>query len=440
MPAIVFVPGILGSRLSLDGAEIWPPSLAEAVFGHARPEALADPRAVAGDPIDRVACFDVYAALLDDLAAIARSRGAAVLAFGYDWRGDLGATAARLAERIEALPHDARDDIRFVGHSMGGLVVRLLLESDDAANRPWLRAVRGFVALAVPHRGTPTALVRALGLEGTCGLSGADIRGLAAAPGCPALATLLPAPGIAAVCAASADGLTPLDLWDPAIARRLGLPPENLGAALAVHRRLAAGRTPPQVATLDLAGSGTDGWARVDLVGDRPIPRLGRGIGDGSVPLWSAVEPHRPHHAAPAPHDKVFLNDEIRALLRRALGAAPIARPFGAVATPRLAILPTRPVFAAGRPIELLLVPSPPARPIDGTLVLCRAAPATPDRPKPLLRLPVAAAGGADPLLLRLDPPAEAGFYRVGFEGSHAVADEGAGRFVVAAGDCGGAP
>lgn len=431
MPTIVFVPGILGSRLTLDGDEVWPPSLREAVFGHARPDALADRRAVAGEPIDRVACFDVYAPLLDDLADIARDRAAALLAFGYDWRGDLFDAATRLADRIDALPADARDDVRLVGHSMGGLVCRLLLESGAFDRRPWFAAIRGFVALATPHRGTPTALVRALGLEGTCGLSGETVRTLAATPGLPALATLLPPPGEATLWSAGDDPPAPLDLWDPAVARRLGLEPTNLDAARAVHRRLAAGRPPAHVATLDLAGSGGDGWARIDLVGDRPIPRLGRGIGDGSVPLWSAVEPHRPHHAAPAPHESVFRNDEIRALLRRALGAAPVARPFGAIETPRLTILPARPVFPAGAPVELLLVPSRSGPPIEGDLILRRTALQAADRPIPLHRRPIAATGDGEPLRLRLDPPAEAGAYTVDVDGSHGAET---GRFVVAAG------
>lgn len=436
MPVIVFVPGILGSRLALDGDEVWPPSLAEAVFGHRRPEAIADPRTTAGAPIDRVACFDVYGSLLDDLAAIAAARAdgrpTRVVAVGYDWRDDLDRAADRVAETIEAIPGDQRDEIRLVGHSMGCLVLRLLLDCGGYDDRAWFPAVRGLVTLAAPHRGTPTALVRALGLEGSTGLSGSTIRDLARTPGHSALYALLPAPGEAALCEVSDDRLVPLDLWDPAVARRLDLDLGNLAAARTVHDRLARGRPPAHVATLDLAGTGSDGWARIDLVGGRPIPRLGRRIGDGTVPLWSAVAAGRPHHAAPGPHEKIFRNDEIRTLIRRALGAAAPARPFGAAEEkPELAILPARPVFPAGRPIELMLVANRATPAIEGDLLVERTRTAGTEPPEPAERIPISIAA-CDHHLVRL-PVRSPGFWRVDFSGSHRVGDADRGGFVVAA-------
>ena len=68
MNAIVFVPGILGSSLSLDGEDVWPPTLPEAVLGYHQIPQLMDPGVVATGVIQNVACYEVYKPICDDLA------------------------------------------------------------------------------------------------------------------------------------------------------------------------------------------------------------------------------------------------------------------------------------------------------------------------------------------------------------------------------------
>lgn len=437
MGSIVFLPGILGSELILDGEPLWPPTLAEAAFGYHRLDRLADPGIVAGEPIRSVACFSVYGPLLRDLAAIASGRAGAPVrrlhAFGYDWRRDLVETAAAIAARLDALPPADTDEIHFVGHSMGCLVLRLLLECGRFDDAPWFGAVRGIVALAAPHRGAPVALVRAIGLEGSCGLAGSDIRRLAADPAFPALYQLLPAPGVAAIWDGSGV-VTAHDPYDPAVAARLGLAPGNLARAAAMHATLARGRLPAHVPWLDLAGSGADTWTRLDLVGTAAIPHAGRESGDGTVPLWSAIDPRHRHHAAPATHEAVFRNAEIRGLLFRALGAAPPGTAFADDGRPAMAIFPTRPVSTLGRPVELLLVPDAATRRIDGELAIAGTTdPAATDF-APLARRPLTRSGDEiTELRVRLPSFNRPGFYRVGFTGSHAVPPEAEAAFAVAA-------
>lgn len=61
--------------------------------------------------------------------------------------------AARLEARLEELVHRSPDGVDVVAHSMGGIVLRLVL-----ARRPDLaRALRRVVTLGSPHRGTAAA-------------------------------------------------------------------------------------------------------------------------------------------------------------------------------------------------------------------------------------------------------------------------------------------
>jgi hypothetical protein len=438
MPTIVFLPGILGSRLFLGDEEVWPPTLAEAVFGYGRGDRLADPAVRAGAPIGSVLCLDVYARLLADLAEIAGGRAGAppgaLHAIGWDWRGDLLDTVDEIAARLDELPAAERREIVFVGHSMGGLLVDLLLDAERFADRAWFAAITGAVGVAVPRRGTPTALLRVLGLEGGCGLSGAATRRLAADPRHPALHQLLPAPGTATLWEATGGGVEPLDLFAPAVARRLGLEPHSLDRARALHRRLAMARPPAGLARLDLVGDGAETCLGVDLVGDTVTPRRGPG-GDGSVPAWSALDPTRPHHVVAAPHEAVFRHPQARALLHRGLGARLPARPFAAEA-PSPTLLAARPVFAAGRPIDLLLATDRPVRRLDGEVVIATAT-AEADRLGSVVARCAVTLVESDRLALRLPPIDRPGPYAAAFVDERGSDQADVARFVVAALDRG---
>jgi hypothetical protein len=444
MGSIIFLPGILGSELSLDGVAVWPPTPLEVKLGYGRTTKLVDPRVVAGSPIRSVACFGVYAALLDDLEEIATGNAGAprrsLHPFGYDWRLDLEVTAADIARRIDALPAADLAEIRFVGHSMGCLVIRLILESGTFDAKPWFGAIKSFTALAGPHQGATTALVRAMGLEGSVGLSGPDIKQLSADTRYPSLYQLLPAPGIAAVLDGRANRMAELDFYDPAVAARLGLSKDNLATAEATHKVLARNRRPSHVEYVYLAGSGNDTWLRVDVFGAEARPRKGQGSGDGTVPLWSAVEPSRVHHAAPAAHDKVFENEQLRTLLYFTLGARPAATAFmSAGQKPLVNIVPAHSVYQLGKPIDLMLVPAVPARTLDGHLTIAFNALNQGEVAfVPFQRQKLAYQGDAiERLSIRLDPLPVPGFYRIGFEGSHDVNRRGAAMFGVS--DTGGA-
>lgn len=441
MGSIVFVPGILGSELFLDGEMVWPPTVSEATLGYGRIDKLSHDRVKPGAPIGKVCVKAIYAPLMDDLAAIAGgSSGAPRRRFhpmGYDWRRDIREAAAAIAARIDALPAADRSEILLVGHSMGCLVLRYILESGDYDGKGWFAAIKSFVALAGPHRGAPVALVRALGMEGSAGLSGEDVRKLAADPRFPSVYQLLPAPGLVALWRGLGPAIEPQDFYLAAVAKQLGLSKANLEKAKALHAVLARQRRPPHVAYLHLAGTGHGTALRVDQVGEMHVQRLGEDAGDGTVPLWSALDPALPNFAAPGAHDSVFTNSQLRALVYRALGATlPVMGVREALADAQAIDLSiAEATVPVDTPFELLLVPRAPRERIDGAVKIRRIDPQT-GAPKPAeaIVLPLKLESGALTFLkMQVPPIGELGVYEAVFAGK---AEEETGlpaRFVVSA-------
>jgi phospholipase A1 len=76
MEIIVCVPGTEGSRLSLHGEEVWPPTLEELITNYDRLQKIMDPAVVVTEIVKNVECFPIYQPLIDDLAEIAQKSGA----------------------------------------------------------------------------------------------------------------------------------------------------------------------------------------------------------------------------------------------------------------------------------------------------------------------------------------------------------------------------
>ena len=175
MEVAVLIPGIMGTKIILPGAssadepeELWPPTPLETQFGYKRIDKLQDPRAVAGGTIDKVLCFSFYQTIKDQLQEIGYTSGGMqqrLVEFPYDWRQDNFTTAKALAARLDQLHPVGATGIRLIGHSMGGLVARLVLESGTYDARPWFKSINLFLALATPHLGAPLALARIFGLD-----------------------------------------------------------------------------------------------------------------------------------------------------------------------------------------------------------------------------------------------------------------------------------
>jgi hypothetical protein len=71
MEMMILVPGPQGSRLTLNGEEIWPPTVEEMIVGYGRMNKLLDPNVQFSTIVDQIACFGVYHQLQDYLNNIA---------------------------------------------------------------------------------------------------------------------------------------------------------------------------------------------------------------------------------------------------------------------------------------------------------------------------------------------------------------------------------
>lgn len=443
MGSIIFVPGILGSELFLGEEMVWPPTVAEATFGYGRIDKLSDDAVIFGNPIGKVCVRAVYQPVLDDLTTIASGQAGALArrfhAMGYDWRRDVRDAAASVAERIDKLPAADRSDLFLVGHSMGCLVLRVILEGPDFVARPWFQNIRSFVAMAGPHRGAPVALVRALGLEGSVGISGSDIRRLGGDKRFPSLYQLLPPPGLIALWSGLAGDIAPEDFHTPVVANRLGLSKANLAASRSLHKLLARNAVPSHVRYIQLAGTGHSTPLRVDAAGDIFVTRGGIDAGDGTVPLWSALDPRQPGHAAPGAHDSMFTNSQLRALLYRALGATlPEVSGLETLGDDGVPVIQIDVQVAAithpvGRPLEIVLAPQADVARMDGRLIVERYASGPESERTRVLDLEVRVEA-ANISSLRLETPllTDRGLHEAWFEDRPGRRSGAAAAFVVA--------
>lgn len=311
--AIVFLPGIMGTSLTLDGKEVWPPKPRETVFGYKRIDALQSDDVQVGEIINSVSCFGFYNTILKYFVELGYTEGGAERRFvpvPYDWRLDLFELADQLASKLD---HVEQDNISIVAHSMGGLISRLLLESGKYRDREWFERVDMLATLSTPHTGAPLALARTLGLDSAVGISAKDFKTLSANPKYPSGYQLLPAPGEHAAWDADEDGtIEPLDIYDEATAQSLGLEFNLVERAKAVHDCFEQGTAPDHIRYFYFAGTGHKTLTRINVVRGGPgqpdvmTKVMARASGDGTVPLWSSLPRPTQKHLVVQEHATVF--------------------------------------------------------------------------------------------------------------------------------------
>jgi CHAT domain-containing protein len=308
-PAVVVLPGILGSNLALDGKRIW---LGLRLVGGLK--RLAWDPATAGRVTPDGAIGLSYDDLIDHLAASHE-----VIEFAYDWRRPIEDEAKRLGQVVDAAlaKRDATGQpVRLLAHSMGGLVARTMaLECPEVWQRMMARAGARLLMLGTPNGGS-WAPMQVLSGDDTFGNTLVAFGGLfddagtrqvmAAMPGFIQLQANLTHPTLGLDQAATWQALADEDLrrlkersaWH-SDGRQLGAyrwssPPQAvLDRAVALRRRLDA-----QAAAL-----GPDAQKMLLVVGhDRFTPAgyrmtddgleyLDATDGDGRVPLSSALLP-----------------------------------------------------------------------------------------------------------------------------------------------------
>ena len=431
MDAIVFIPGILGSRLALNGEEVWPPTPVEAWSGYHRIPQLMDPGVIATGIIDNVLCFQFYRPIDDDLSAIAASTGGVKIDFFYDWRKDIKlSTAPRLAEQLEETVANGAQSVTLVAHSMGGLIARLLLESGDWAQKPWFGKITRFVGICDPHHGAPQALAEALGLAGTSGISPDDMPTLTSDPRYPAAYQNLPAPNYNRL--RKQPGNIALNIYKSSVAKVFSLSLSNLAAAKNSFAALDLSKRPATVEYALIAGSQQSTLEQINVVGST-LSFVKDTAGDGTVPLWSAAPGAMGAFVTPGDHVGILKTGPFRTHLFEILtGNKVMAQRFDV--RPVVTISMDKVVYAPGEPMSVLIVPDSPSHEIKGTLQFAKATDAAgrlfaqhgAEHPVQYLGAPVQ---NLPPM--QIQAPTEPGAYRLSFEGNHTSTEVTSAVFVV---------
>lgn len=422
---IVFLPGIMGSRLSVGEEEVWPPTPRETITGYGRLDKLQSADARPTDILRNVKCFQFYSTILKQIEDLGYSQGGVdkrLIPIAYDWRRDLFDLAEFIADYLDRqIKPD--DKLTIVAHSMGGLISRLILESGRFADRAWFGQIEMFCALATPHTGAPLALARVLGLDGAMGISAADFKTLTKNADYPSGYQLLPAPGEDACWDVSKDKrIDVLDIYDAQVARSLGMEPALVERARAVHEAFAAGAPPAHVRYFYFAGTAHKTVSRVNV--DNPgakVPQMTkvqtRGAGDGTVPMWSALPRPTQKHVVVNEHATVFRGASFRnvfaALFGQHIGKLDLERVGDGVPSVSL----SQQVYHladAGEGIEVVVDSSDGISELNAQLVVERITEEQAVDGSFREVTPLAYSGGAlRTLVLDLEMPERPGFYQL---------------------------
>ncbi|MGH6622425.1 MAG: DUF7379 domain-containing protein, partial [Burkholderiaceae bacterium] len=157
LPIVILLPGVMGSQLNVDDAQVWLDFSRLATGGLS---ALSD---LAATNVQPTALLGEYYAELREYLSDTHE----VHAFAYDWRRSIVDSAALLADLVELALARSSQPVRLVAHGMGGLVVRQMIK-----DRPelWERACERdtrFVMLGTPNRGSHAMVDALLGTSAT---------------------------------------------------------------------------------------------------------------------------------------------------------------------------------------------------------------------------------------------------------------------------------
>ncbi|MBE9550190.1 MAG: hypothetical protein IMF09_12365 [Proteobacteria bacterium] len=338
MKCVIFIPGIMGSELRLKNSnkKVWPPSIFElTIGGYGRINELMDPALVATRPIVAIGGFySVYRCILDDIKTCGYTNSGAsgrkFISFPYDWRLSNLETAQKLATLLDS--EDAFDELILIGHSMGGLVLRLLLESGEFDHRPWFNSITRLITYGTPHNGAAAALEQVTVGDKTLGVSAANIKMLASDPRYPSAYQLVPPADTALTIKTAGSGQTPeaIDSFDPAIISAFGLKQSNIDAARAQWAALNIDDKPAQVDYFSFVGSALKTKYRNDWNGIQLSTQERKDSGDGTVPISSAINIRIPHAFSLKKHASIFEDRTTRFALYRMLDAPSGVKPMSA--------------------------------------------------------------------------------------------------------------
>lgn len=370
--AIVFVPGIEGTEMFYHNYKFWPPTLLDLPgYPDKKFKMMKDNASVSGAVIGYADFLAMYGWQLHDMITMCRNLDAEAIPFGYDWRRDIADAARALAAVLLQKPY--LKNIRFLCHSMGGLVCRYFLESNDPAIPQTLKEkVSHFVGMCIPNLGAVDALASAFGLQGIPTIDGTRVRELLLIEDFPAGYQLFPQ--------ASHPSLfdnqgRPQDIYDPAVQNRYLLSIKNTAAASRLHRELGLSKRPPHVKYF--FGCGTGFPTDYKVVGDglsdvRFYQTDGHSpaSGDGRVEPWSSdPDPTIYSFTSAGSHLDVLAVKVFRDKMAAELGAGPLPPDALLLAEKSGAVVSiARRDLQAGSTTTVLVIPQQSGPFPDGTL------------------------------------------------------------------------
>jgi pimeloyl-ACP methyl ester carboxylesterase len=324
--AVILLPGIMGSVLKLGEEIIWPGPLSSLWLPYGKMQALMREDLVATDCIRTFSITKQYQTLIDDLATCGFAEADRTLTVAaYDWRKDIADSAVTLAQHIDdaATAHGVDVEISIVAHSMGGLVGRYYLESGGFNGRPGFARVRQLITLGTPHNGAALALPLILGYEKRLFLNKDQVLQAASDPRYPAAYQLLPPEGEPFALQGDSGG-KPVNVYDSAVIRQLGLVAANISAAQRFRAGLDLARRPEHVRYFFFAGNrqktATHVLIRQSEAKLRPVAIEEDDGGDGTVPIWSAFLSAQERHLVAGEHGTIYQTYALRRVLATLLG------------------------------------------------------------------------------------------------------------------------
>ena len=440
MQALVFIPGLMGTELvNAKGDIIWPPKPIEILTGYRRINELQGDDLVPSNIITSVSCRDIYETVLEqlkDLGFTEQSSSKRLYLFPYDWRLDLETTARKLADLLASVEQQGAEKITLVAHSMGGLITRLVLENPSNQDTTWIKKIDQFLALAVPQKGAPLALARILGLDSDMGISAADFATFSNNPKFPSGYQLLPAPGIDTLWDQSVQDLPSLNIYDEAVAYRMGLNTELLERTQYVHNLLNIDRKPTHVRYFHFAGTGHNTVTRINIVsGDITAPNNGqlkvtwtKSAGDGTVVLTSALDSAQQQQMVVNSHTEVFQGMAFKSVFYGLLGGN-IGDAVRAADNTLLSISAAQLTYKVSQDFEILLTSTAAIERAQGELILEKLdsnGNTTTRTSITSVDTPLSADAGIPFLVKGIQEP---GFYRIVFDGT--LSTEGIATFAV---------
>ncbi|HME07241.1 MAG TPA: hypothetical protein VKG25_09330 [Bryobacteraceae bacterium] len=430
---VVFVPGIMGSKLCLGADVVWPGSVSSLILEYKRMPDLMRPDLVATDILRNFAgIYSIYDPIIVDLDACGfeeHGKPQTLYVFPYDWRKSNYLAAAALADRLDEVRAGHAGDLKItlIAHSMGGLVSRCYLESGDFDYRSGMASVRMLITIGTPHRGAAAAALYAAGIEKKLFLSASQVQLLASDRRYPAVYELLPPEGeLFAWPYEESTALAALNIYDKPIADGIGLIDENLQAAQKFHARLNSARRPPHVRYFAFYGTRLNTAVNVRLKKDgsalRTSPVRIDDAGDGTVPVWSTLAGVQSMPVGQE-HMKLFRDEGLRRTLAILLGAP------GRLAAPsQVQVVANERVVDTDEIVSVALVFPGGATSIDGSVrwvnVPADGSPAQPAGDAASVQY---SGAPVDKIGLQLTTPAFCGYYRIEFAdaaGTPVVPDE----------------